>query len=235
MTASNNRGADNCPLPMTHDRLSEVHFFLDQMLVHYHFPDRFRYSTNAFLGATKSVVHMLTMELERAQQTEWSKQRRAEMRSDTILSAFSTGRDIALHQRQIVSGSQIEMGIFRYGRLKLAFNVAVAHDRSTYEMLEFAKQQLIGFLMDEEHTAIGEQIGVRRIYKVPELSDSEDVVTASRRAWSRLSHVVADAHALLGSQSEPIPEDGDDHHDVDSVALLQETDVDPDAVKRWDW
>jgi hypothetical protein len=224
-----------CPLPMAHDRFEEAHWFLHQMLRHYHYPDLFRYSANAFLSAVKSTVEVLRVELQKAHEGDWFKQRMEQIRQDEVLSAFQVGRNIALHQRSIIAGSRVQAGLFRGYKLKLALEIDVRHDAATEDILKFTQQRQIGWILDEEHSAIGEQLGVKRMYFVPELSSVEDVVTASHRAWARLSAVLSDAHARLGSSYRPIPEDDPKAHDVETVALLLESDLDPDAPRRWGW
>src|SRR5690242_9597425 len=103
----------SCPLPETHDRFNEAHYFLHRMEAEYHDPGPFRYNANAFLSALKSVVEMLRKETERRGQIAWMKERKKVLRSDPVLSSFHRGRDIVLHQRTLFAGSRIEIGLFR--------------------------------------------------------------------------------------------------------------------------
>lgn len=52
-----------CPFPSSHDKLSEAHYFIHQMLDNYHYPMEFRFSLNAFLQATRSTTLLLQKEL----------------------------------------------------------------------------------------------------------------------------------------------------------------------------
>jgi hypothetical protein len=52
-----------CPVPSTHDKTNEAHYFLHEMMDHYHDCDRFRYSLSAFLQAARSVTYLLQTEL----------------------------------------------------------------------------------------------------------------------------------------------------------------------------
>lgn len=73
------------------------------------------------------------------------------------------------------------------------------------------------------------------MYNVPELSNDEDALTASHRAWSRVSKFLSEAHTVLGSRYDPIPEDEQASHSVENVDLLLETDIDPESLTRWGW
>lgn len=170
-----------CPIPMAHDRFEEAHWFLHQMLDKYHHPDLFRYSTNAFLSALKSVLEMLRTELGDAGHKPWMKQKFDEIKKDPVLSRFNEGRNIVIHHRSIVKGSRVQSGLFRNYDLKLAMQADLSHDASSESILRFIQTKMVGFIIDEDHGAIGEQLGVRRMYYVPELSDEEDVLTASHR------------------------------------------------------
>ncbi|HEY8775922.1 MAG TPA: hypothetical protein VIM33_05505 [Gaiellaceae bacterium] len=78
------------------------------------------------------------------------------------------------------------------------------------------------------------KVGVRRWWRDSRLSPELDVLTAAHIAWSRTSQLVSEAHKQCGYIWNPIPE-APGAHDVDNYNLLTESDVDPDAPKRWGW
>jgi len=51
-----------CPIPLTHDRLEEVHYWWHEMARNYHEPNQFRYSLGALVQAGRSVSFMLQKE-----------------------------------------------------------------------------------------------------------------------------------------------------------------------------
>src|SRR4051794_4945388 len=104
---------------MAHDRFTEAHYFIHQMEKTYHEPALFRYNTNAFLSALKSVVEMTRKELEARGQAQWMKDRKEAIYEDALLSKFSKGRDTVLHQRELVRGSRVYAGLFRWRKPKL--------------------------------------------------------------------------------------------------------------------
>jgi len=227
-----------CPIPMSHDRFNEAHYFLHRMEQTYHEPRPFRYNLNAFVSAHRAVHEMLRVELEAKGEIAWWRDRRREFADDDVLSRFAVGRNIVLHQRAILEGSQVGIGVFRGRTLKLA----VMHDLQTDEtsaalLLRMVPRILGGAgVLDEEHSAVGEQLGVQRLYFVKDLSQDEDVLRASRRALARTSGAVAEAHNRFGGQHEPTLEDTVlDGASIESINVLLETDLDPTAPTRWGW
>jgi hypothetical protein len=225
-----------CPVPMAHDRYTEADYFLHRMEAEYHNPQVFRFNLNAYVSALRAVHSMLERELERAGHIQWWKQRRQEFANDPVLARFTRGRNIALHQRALVEGSQITIGLFRERRLKLAGSHEIRSDETSQQLLTRMLPYFVKFLIDEEHMAIGEQIGVQRLYFVKELSNAEDVLRASRRALARTTKALSEAHNRFGGKHEAL-EDYDVLREsaLDEVTVLLETDIDPDAAKRWGW
>ena len=226
---------DDCPIPMAHDRFEEAHYFLHEMLEHYHMPVRFRFSANAFLSALKGVMAMLQTELQPINLSKWLQQERTSIDvSDPLLRAFHKGRDIVLHQRALFNESEVEAGLFRDRRLKLTIGFVVPTDAPTEVLLHSAIEHFTGKYIDEEHSEIGMEVGVRRWWRDKRLSDELDVVSAAHAAWARTSELVSDAHKQCGYRWDPIPENPG-AHDVNLHNLLTESDLDADAPERWGW
>jgi hypothetical protein len=53
-----------CPVPSAHDKANEAHYFLHEMMEHYHECDRFRYSLSAFDQAARNVYMPLAVGFE---------------------------------------------------------------------------------------------------------------------------------------------------------------------------
>lgn len=227
-----------CPLPLAHDRFSEAHWQLHQMLDNYHFPMEFRYSTNAFLSSLKSVLTMVRLDLERLGKNKWRAERFERLKDDRILSAFSKGRDVVIHRGSLVQSSDVHMAYFKYGRVKLAIQQNLKTDepsRSILERLQRLNSEGGGFFVAPGHPWIGEQLGVRREYREPTLSDDLDIVTAGDAALSSVASVLRDAHELLGHSFDHDEDEARSAHDVHRVWDLLETDVDPTVVSKWGW
>lgn len=227
-----------CPLPLAHDRFSEAHWHLHQMLDHYHHPMTFRFSVNAFLHASKSVLDMLRMDLERRGENEWRKARFEPLQADPIFRAFSKGRDIVVHQGSLVKSSSVEMGLFEYDRIKIAFQQDLKTDEPSHSILhriQALNRDHNGFFVPEHRGWIGEQLGVRRIYREPKLSTDHDVLTASDLALTKLSDLLVDAHRLLGFDFDGTEGHADNAHDVTRHRDYLETTENPDLVHEWGW
>lgn len=220
----------DCPMAETHDKYEEAHFFLEQMMVQYHNPQPFRWNLNAFIQALRSVTFFLQKELTPfAGFRDWYAHQQDEMRGDELLRKFVEGRNVVVKERNLVVNSTAEIGMFRYRQSKLGMFVPVSpHLPSAYLLSESAPKLR---LIPEEHPAIGEEYGVRRTWQVPELGEG-NVLVLCDRAWSRIGHVVANAHKFLGLGWSPPPPHG---HDPTACDLLTETDVNPALAQKWGW
>lgn len=90
--------------------------------------------------------------------------------------------------------------------------------------------------LNPEHTAIGEQNGVWRRYHIKELSETEDVLTASRRGLIRAHDTLVAAHRLYGIEAGQLPDNlviSPERLALESVLL--ESDVDPQLPIKWGW
>ncbi|WP_431836165.1 hypothetical protein [Cellulomonas sp. Y8] len=226
----------SCPIPQSHDRFGEAHYFLHRLESDYHHPQLFRYNLNAFVSALRAVHEILAKELERKGEVTWWKERRREFAEDEVLARFARGRNLALHQRSILEGSRVSIGLFRGRRMKLAQETDIQTDEPSDALLRRVLPHFIPFLVDEEHSAIGEQIGVERLYFVRELSPTEDVLRACFRALARTTGALSEAHNRLGAEHEQVSdEDVLDPRHLAEVSVLLESDLDPEAIDRWGW
>lgn len=225
-----------CPLPASHDRYGEAHYFLHRMEQEYHNPQLFRYNFNAFVSAARAVHEMLQKELEKKGHTQWWKLRKKEFIADSVLQRFARGRNVILHQRALIEGSNIKFGLFRGRKMKLAIDTDVKGDEPSDSIIKRMLPSLYGLVIDEEHFALAEQIGLERLYFANELSDDEDVLRASRRALARTTRALSEAHNQLGADHTPLEDEAVlNPDDIHEVTVLLETDIDSEAPLRWGW
>lgn len=226
-----------CPIPLAHDKFHEAHYFLGRILDEYHQPMPFRWNLNAFLQALRTVTLMLQKELHGRDGFEaWYGPWRQRMRSDLLLRRCLEGRNVIAHHGSLARRSYVEMGLFRYREFKLGLGVPLDLDLPSAVLLERFARNFIGKFIDEEHSTIGEQFGIRRKWIVDELTDSdEEIVSVCHRALARISAVVVSAHEFAGSAMEVMPEEGEHVHSADQVNVLLESDIDPGLIEKWGW
>jgi hypothetical protein len=222
---------EGSPIPSTVDKLWEAWYFILCMVENYHDPHAFRYNLNAFIQALRNITFMLQSEDPKPPGFKaWYEARRKEMASNAQLKRFVEARNLVVKQQMLAAKSTLRIGIFRGRRFKLGVGGEVDHFRDSRELLRAAQGFYTGFMIDEEHSALDEQLGVYREWKVPVLGDGEVVLhcEAALRAMARL---IEDAHTLWGTTfdaSFELP-------DVARHQVLLETDVAPDLASKWGW
>jgi hypothetical protein len=220
-----------CPLYEPDDRLGEAHYFLAGMLQEYHNPDEFRWNLNAFLQALRNVTFVLQKTLSSSDGFDsWWPKKQTEMRQDLMLRAFVEGRNIVVKEGNLTVSSRAMLGLFRNHRSKLtlAANNVPCYIPSRVLLSSYAPK--LG-LIDDEHSAIGEEYGVERDWFVSELGEG-NVVDLCNKALTRISDVLDDAHDFAGIgtvEGEP------PQHSLEHVRVLTESDVDSELPKKWGW
>lgn len=163
----------------------------------------------------------------------------APLKDDLVFSAFSKGRDIVVvHQGSLVNSSSVEMGLFKYNRLKIWFERDLKTDEPSHSILhrmQAVNRRLGGFLVPEHRGWIGEQLGVRRTYREPKLSADQDVLTASDWVLTTLSTLLQESHELLGFGFDRTEGHAEDAHDVVRYRDYLETTDNPDLAREWGW
>ena len=112
----------------------------------------------------------------------------------------------------------------------MSIGISVPADLSSAYILKEMAPKLK--FLDEEHSSIGEEYGVVRSWKSPELGD-EEILTLCDRAWARVGAVVAAAHAFAGATYEAPREE--EHTPEMCNLLTTETDLDPSLMEKWGW
>lgn len=226
-----------CPLPAAEDRLSESFHVARRFDAEYHDPRAFRFNLNSLVTALSSVREILQKEIERTGRiADWNRVS-GSFKQDRWLNAIKRARNTTLHQRAIFDGSQVEIGLYRGRRHKLSIGAKVPGDTHSRVLLEKWVNSDAGKLfLDPEHTAIGEQYGVWRRYHIKELSETEDVLTASRRGLIRAHDMLVAAHRLYEIEAGQLPDDlFISPERLALVSVLLESDVDPQLPIKWRW
>ena len=213
------------------DKYWEAKYFLFAMIDNYHDPHAFRYNLNAFIQALRNVTFMLQSEETKPPEfVEWYAARTAAMADDLRLRRMVKARNCVVKQQMLESASTLRIGVFQGRRFKLGVGGDVEHFRTSEELLSRAQGFYAGFMIDPEHSHVGEQIGVQREWKVPAIGEGE-VVEECAAALRSIAVIVEDAHLLWGSTvdaSFELP-------DLVTLRTLLETDVDPQLAVKWGW
>ena len=226
-----------CLFARSHDRFTEASYFFHQMHENYHTPREFRYNVHAFLNALDSLETFITKDLEKVRlQAEWSANK-TKFADDPLLKALSDSRNTTVHQEPLLIESRVQGGLFRYRKIKIAASSEIISDTPTKLLLAQYVELSVGKIIEIEHYAIGEQIGVKRLYYAKNaLKDGEDLLTATRRGILRAAKIFSAAHEIaelvFDANSE---EDMSDPSWSDGLTVLLETDVDPALVEQWEW
>ena len=221
----------DCPIRSTHDKFNEARYFFAKSLEHYHRPDEFQFNLNAFIQAIRNITFMLQSEDGKPTGfDEWYAEKQESMKANATLRRFHDARNVVVKRSSLTAKSTARSGLFRGRRLKFA----IPHDLpplvDTLKALEQAKAFAFATILDEEHSAIGEQVGVKREWIIEELGDGE-VTTTCLEALNYMGALVAEAHTFFGKpeKHEPMV------IDLRSVHVLLETDVDPTLPAKWGW
>ncbi len=227
-----------CPIPATHDKFDESHYFLHRSMEEFHKPEPFRWNLNAFLQALRSVTNILESELKprnRKSFKSWYSDWEIKMQQDELLQKFILGRNTVVHRGMLQHKSRVETGLFRGYQMKLGFEHEIDINLPSSVILRHMIETDPFDYIDAEHSTIGEQLGIRRTWIVEDLGqNNEDVLNLCHRAWSRISQIVSAAHEFAGAKL-PSVEESNDVHDITRISVLLESDLDPTLPKQWGW
>ncbi len=224
----------DCPLPATHDKFDEAHYFLHRSMREFHEPDAFRWNLNAFLQALRSVTLMLQSELQKQPNFKtWYLPWQESMKQDELLRRFVEGRNTVVHKGMLQHRSRVEVGRFLGYELRMGFAYEIDINLPSSDILRHLIDT--STFIDKEHVFIGEQLGVHRTWIVDDLGQGgEDVLILCHHAFSSIANVVTAAHKFTG-RDLPLPDGICKEHDLTRVSVFLETDLDPTLPQKWGW
>lgn len=219
------------PITATVDKFWESWYFLLGMYDNYHEPFAFRYELNAFIQALRNITFMLQSEKSRPPSFEdWYTTQQQKMRSDAHLRRFVGARNLIVKQSMLATASKAHVGLFRGRRFKLGMDTELDPFLDSRTLLEKTTKFMIGFMLDEAHSAIGEQVGIRRTWIVEDIGPNE-VTRHCVDALSKMGELLEEAHTLWGSEFDAtfqLP-------DSEGAFVLLESDIDPTLSLKWGW
>lgn len=220
-----------CPILNAHDKYEECCFFLAQMLYNYHFSRIFRFHLNAFIKSFREITLMLqTYKGNMPLFDEWYAKKQAEMSSDRILKWLKNSRNTVVHEDMLKTKSKVEAGVFRGRTLKLAIVIPIDNPFvDSCNILQKIKS--FGFV-DEAHSAIGEQYGVRRIWNCDGLNDDDEMVSACSYGFDYMGKLLEEVHEMMGYCFTSLSLN---KNLVEDKYVLLESDLDPTLINKWGW
>jgi len=220
-------GEGACPIPSSHDRMMECHFFLNKLIDAYHEPDPLRYCLHAFIQAYDSTFDMLLMETQRGDSYAEFREQLGVLAKENDVEKLRNFRNVVVHRESLVADSVASIGLFLYGRLKLAFKTPVNPLTPSLQLLGPARNGMM--FVDPHRSSCGEEIGVERVWRLKELGDVELVQFCAAR-FAELSGMVEVAHEASGHH---FPNAGY-RVDTGDFQLFLESEVFPEVTEAWE-
>ena len=160
----------------------------------------------------------------------WYSNEQTALRADETLRRFVEARNLIVKQSSLAIASKAELGLFRGRRFKLGINIDLSPFHDSGYLIKKAQDFMIGFMLDSEHSAIGEQVGLRRTWIAPDLGSTE-VVGLCASSLEKLGSLVQRAHQLCSVGFDPSFE----MPDMGGVFVRLESDLDPTLPEKWGW
>ena len=184
----------SCPIPATHDRLQECHYWWHEMARNYHEPSPFRYSLGAFLQAARSVTLMLQAEKRAFSDLNWYKEW-ASGENGQALSWVNDNRVSHFHQAALDTNSWMELRCLdAEGEVAQSSVFRVNPFICTHSSIR--ESDAIVSSEDENH----DHEFVRH-WELNDLRDQE-LLEACSKAYAILSSLLDRAHAEAGSKTK---------------------------------
>lgn len=226
----------NCPIMDIHDRLNECYFHIFEMSEFYHIPAFFRYSLNAFLSSIQSVKYLIkskakeNTDIDRIYHKSFDT---FDEKYSFIKKMFDSRNDV-VHEHNLRMSSSAVVGLFRNKSHKLGFVIPVTDVfENSASILKRTVPSLVGKggFLDEQHSAIGEEIGVEREWVVDSISNKE-ILSECLSAFDYMSLIVGEIHRLFRKDLvvSTIKEKA-----LLKCKIITESDLDPSLPKQWGW
>jgi len=224
-----------CPVPNAHDKTNEAHYFLHQMMEHYHDCDRFRYSLSAYLQAARAVTLLLQAEVaHRKDFAMWYAPWQQKMKNNPDLQLLNSERVRVVHKETLVPASTMFFGAFEYGKEKFGFTPlpldpmqdsvsALIQSRAMFDREKYP-------LVSPSRAFNCEEYGLTRTWSLPALKGGE-LTDFCTRTFASITEVVSAAHAWCGAMFEPTITCNHRSHEY---RALRESMVCPEIEKAWE-
>jgi len=98
-----------CPIPLTHDRVHEIHHWWHEMARWYHEPEPFCYRLGALIQAARTTTFMLQKEKSVFDDFTWYEDWAEKSKVDPVLSWIVAARTDLVHRAALAPNSSLEM------------------------------------------------------------------------------------------------------------------------------
>ena len=224
---------DICPISATHQKFGEAGYFLSMMVENYHEPWPFLYNFNAFLQANRSVTFMLQKEIANLGNqglADLYKTWQEKLKLHPLMKSMNDLRVKTVHNDLLRAESTIFIGHFRDRKCKSVFRIDLEMFISSNELLAVHSDYLVDKYLDEEHSAVGEQIGVERSWQLAELEE-HDILESCIGAFNIMGELVVEFHEYLDKKMEFEPV----QISMEVIRVQLELDRDPTLIDKWRW
>jgi len=179
-----------CPIPATHDRLSEIHHWWHEMARWYHEPEPFRYNLGAFIQAARNVTFMLQSEKAVFKNFDWYDDWVAKAKNDPVLIWLNSARIDVVHRQALEPNSWLQMRCIGNSRLpsrkdKHPLQVLVSPFQCTHYYIRGGPDT------DHRHEFI-------RHWSMDSL-DGKELLEVGADIHDRLDNLVREAHERAGA------------------------------------
>jgi hypothetical protein len=200
--------------------MMEATYFLQKLIEYYHSLDEFCFNLNATIQSIRNITFTMQSELAgNSTFDEWYPTKQTEMKNHSLLRRFVDARNIVVTKGSLKTKSMAKVGLFKNGRLNNS--VLIAHARQCFYRL----------MIDAEHSAVGEELGVQREWVAEEIGN-EEVVSLCNTVIDYFGLMLCDLADLLGSAFKWVPGDIRALH---RAKIFLESDTDPSLPAKWGW
>jgi len=188
-----------CPIPLTHDRLFETHYWWHEMARNYHEPDPFRYSLGAFVQAARSVTFMLQKEQYVFADFSWYESWVEKAKNDLAMSWLQSVRTNVVHREALIPGSTLELRCLgdprhAHGKDDDPTHIRVSPFQCTHYYIHTTLFSLSRMFSDHAHE-------FERRWSMEGLKDRE-LLEVCADCYDRLDDLAHFAHQQLGVSME---------------------------------
>jgi hypothetical protein len=221
------KNAELFPIFSTLGRFWEANYFFWMMLENYHNPSPFKYNFNAFIQALSSITQILDNEKQRYPEfKKWYSKKRAELKSNTLISSFILIRNRSVHRSTLKAKSIFTAGIFYNREPKLVIRKDMDSRFYTINLVKDFHSTF--FLPDSENDTFpdefslleGEELGIKREWIFEEIGP-EEICEYCQSALLTMKQLVIEVHSFFDFSCHPeivIPE-------LDKYRIILESDI----------